>query len=284
MTVRDSTPRIHVKMQDAKTIEGGYYKPDVDENGILRWTPSKEHMPELPESNIKGKPGYTPIKGVDYFDGAPGKDGTDANVTTENITRALGYTPADEGDVNQLKYDKLDKEQGTENAGKPMVVGKDGNIIPANIPEKPFVKIADITLAEDASIISITEDMNGNPFALKEIVAKISFPAMGSAKTISVYFGIAHSTGKCFSRVQNTTNAAYGSESRCYAVIKHGRIMNISSAASITSIYHQPVNVNQILQGIGMIEAEKFDKLYVYTYTEGGFPAGSRVVIEGVPM
>ena len=105
MTVRDSTPRIHLKMQDAKTIEGGYYKPDVDENGILSWTPSKEHMPELPKSNIKGKPGYTPIKGVDYFDGAPGKDGTDANVTTENITRALGYTPADEGDVNQLKAD-----------------------------------------------------------------------------------------------------------------------------------------------------------------------------------
>lgn len=105
MTVRDSTPRIHVKMQDAKTIEGGYYKPDVDENGILSWTPSKEHMPKLPKSNIKGKPGYTPIKGVDYFDGAPGKNGTDANVTTENITRALGYTPADEGGVNQLKGD-----------------------------------------------------------------------------------------------------------------------------------------------------------------------------------
>lgn len=95
MTVRDSTPRIHVKMQDAKTIEGGYYKPEVDEEGVLRWTPSKEHMPELPESNIKGK---------------PGKDGTDANVTTENITRALGYTPADEGDVNQLKQDLEDLE------------------------------------------------------------------------------------------------------------------------------------------------------------------------------
>jgi len=76
-----------------------------------------------------GKDGYTPIKGVDYFDGTNGKDGlngkdgksfvfddftpeqlaslkgepgragTDANVTSANITSALGYTPLKNSDV-----------------------------------------------------------------------------------------------------------------------------------------------------------------------------------------
>lgn len=37
--------------------------------------------------------------------GIPGKDGSDANVTAENIKSALGYTPASDDNVNQLKQD-----------------------------------------------------------------------------------------------------------------------------------------------------------------------------------
>ena len=37
--------------------------------------------------------------------GIPGKDGSDANVTAENIASALGYTPASADNVNQLKQD-----------------------------------------------------------------------------------------------------------------------------------------------------------------------------------
>lgn len=44
----------------------------------------------------KGSDGYTPQKGVDYFDG---KDGKDATVTSENIVSALGYTPANKADI-----------------------------------------------------------------------------------------------------------------------------------------------------------------------------------------
>lgn len=33
-----------------------------------------------------GKDGYTPIKGIDYFDGAPGKDGKDGTLTFEELT------------------------------------------------------------------------------------------------------------------------------------------------------------------------------------------------------
>lgn len=46
-----------------------------------------------------GNDGYTPVKGVDYFDGEPGKDGTDATVTEDGIKSALGYTPANDADI-----------------------------------------------------------------------------------------------------------------------------------------------------------------------------------------
>lgn len=56
-----------------KGDDGGYYAPSVDDIGILTWEASKAGMPAVPAANIKGKDGYTPKKGIDYFDGEPGK-------------------------------------------------------------------------------------------------------------------------------------------------------------------------------------------------------------------
>lgn len=47
------------------------WRPVVTEEGILGWTKSSEASAPDPVT-IKGKDGVTPVKGVDYFDGAPG--------------------------------------------------------------------------------------------------------------------------------------------------------------------------------------------------------------------
>ena len=47
------------------------WRPVLSEDGILGWTRSSETSAPDPVS-IKGKDGTTPVKGVDYFDGAPG--------------------------------------------------------------------------------------------------------------------------------------------------------------------------------------------------------------------
>lgn len=55
-----------------------------------------------------GRDGYTPIKGVDYFDGAPGAKGdpgSDASVTAANIENALGFKPASEAVTTGIKED-----------------------------------------------------------------------------------------------------------------------------------------------------------------------------------
>lgn len=91
--------------------------------------------------------GYIPVKGVDYTDGISpivsvtpitegsggykisitdangtktidilnGSDGSDANVTDENIKKALGFTPAKQEDVNELSREIVDLETETNN-------------------------------------------------------------------------------------------------------------------------------------------------------------------------
>lgn len=91
-----STPKSLSGNVGAKTIniggkgdDGATFIPFVSADGIISWTNDKE-LPNPEPVNIKGKDGkngidgengYTPQKGIDYFDGQPGKDGAD------------GYTP-----------------------------------------------------------------------------------------------------------------------------------------------------------------------------------------------
>ena len=61
-----------------------------------------------------------------------------ADVTSENIKNALGYTPADKEDVTFLSAaiaDKLAINQGAANVGKILVVGTDGNLTLTDMPE-----------------------------------------------------------------------------------------------------------------------------------------------------
>ena len=48
------------------------WRPSVDNEGNLSWTRSRSTEPP-PTTNIRGKDGYTPIKGVDYEDGKDGE-------------------------------------------------------------------------------------------------------------------------------------------------------------------------------------------------------------------
>lgn len=76
--------KLQIDLSNMEAPEGGYYRPSVDEDGNLSWTASKEDMPAIAGANItgpQGEPGYTPVKGKDYFDGAKGDPGTPVTVS-----------------------------------------------------------------------------------------------------------------------------------------------------------------------------------------------------------
>jgi hypothetical protein len=56
-----------------------------------------------------GKDGYTPVKGVDYFDGSPGKDGADGKTPVKGVDY---YTEADKSEMVNLVLSALPVAEG----------------------------------------------------------------------------------------------------------------------------------------------------------------------------
>lgn len=100
------------------------------------------------KDGVDGKDGYTPIKGKDYFDGAPGKDGVDGK---DGIDGKDGYTPVKGKDY----FDGKDGKDGA--PGKDGLPGKDG------ADGKDGVGIEDIHFnADNEMVISMTDSSTKN--------------------------------------------------------------------------------------------------------------------------
>ena len=127
-----STPKSLSGNVGAKTIniggkgdDGATFTPSVSADGIISWTNDKD-LPNPESVNIKGakgdkgdkgdsgtngkdgadgqngKDGYTPVKGVDYFDGEDGKNGTDGKDGQDGYTPVKGtdyFTDADKAEM-----------------------------------------------------------------------------------------------------------------------------------------------------------------------------------------
>lgn len=91
---------------DGSALDGGFMVGlDYYYWGFNGWENAGQLQGPKGDKGDQGPPGadgYTPIKGVDYFDGEQGPrgeegpkgdTGSDANVTSDNVLNALGYTP-----------------------------------------------------------------------------------------------------------------------------------------------------------------------------------------------
>ena len=129
-----------------KSDTGGYYTPaveQVDENTMkVSFTASEEGMPAIPEQIIalpagpKGEPGYTPVKGDDYFDGKDGVSVThEWDGTVLKVTSASGTTSADlrggKGDPGPAGYTPVKGEDYYTDADKAEMV----NAVIAALPK-----------------------------------------------------------------------------------------------------------------------------------------------------
>jgi ethanolamine utilization microcompartment shell protein EutS len=111
------------------------------------------------------------IRGSTGAQGEPGKDGTDATVTTDSIKSALGYTPANQEDVNSLSEDiaslsekKVDVQQGVANVGKILAIGSDGNIVLVDMPTGG----GDVSgFVDESNNIVLTGDLADGDYTLK---------------------------------------------------------------------------------------------------------------------
>lgn len=141
---------LEATMGEVQTIHAGQngatFIPSVSADGIISWTNDRELENPKPV-NIKGdigKDGYTPIKGIDYFDG---KDGSD------------GYTPVKGKDY----FDGKDGKDGVD--GKTPVKGVDyfdgSNGVDGADGFSPVVSVEDI---EGGHRVTITDKDGAKSF------------------------------------------------------------------------------------------------------------------------
>lgn len=111
-----------------------------------------------------------------------GADGSDATVTVENIGSALGYTPADQETVSELSAEitnLLPKNQGSENAGKILVVGSDGNLTLTDMPEPGLSGDVVGTLDESNNIL-LSGDIAEGTYPLKWLMTDGTYADAGT--------------------------------------------------------------------------------------------------------
>lgn len=156
--IRVENDYIQVSYNDGQTWEnlialddiaggvGGFYTPSIDSEGNLSWTASHEDMPVVDTVNIKGKDGYTPVKGKDYFDGKDGytpqknvdyfdgKDGDDGGHYAPHVD--------DEGNLSWIaSKGDMPAIQGSNIKGTPGQDGVSGVHIGPDKPTDPAVNV-----------------------------------------------------------------------------------------------------------------------------------------------
>ena len=116
---------------------GGYYSPNVDNDGNLTWTASADNMPAVSGVNIKGpqgpqgdkgETGATGAQGPAGADGSPGADGADG-VGIQSVEQTT--TSTEDGGTNIVTVTKTDGSTSTfevrnGSKGNDGAPGKDG--------------------------------------------------------------------------------------------------------------------------------------------------------------
>lgn len=125
--------------------EGGYYMPAVD-GDMLKWTPSKENMPEVPAANVRGPQGSDGAPGQDGAPGRDGADGQDGKPGADGVSPRVSVEDIDGGhrvkfvDAEGMKtIDVLDGEKGADGAQGP--AGNPGVYVGGDEPDGPDVRL-----------------------------------------------------------------------------------------------------------------------------------------------
>jgi hypothetical protein len=119
---------------------------------------------------VDGKDGYTPIKGIDYFDGAPGKDGKDGTLTFEELTpeqketlKGADGAPGKDGVDGYTPIKGVDYFDGKD--GKDGVNGIDGK---DGVDGKDYI-LTDADKQEIAAMVDVPEvDVDLTDYYTKE--------------------------------------------------------------------------------------------------------------------
>lgn len=149
--------------------DGGYYIPSVSAEGVLSWSASKDDMPPIPSSVVKGDTG---ADGKNGTNGVPATHSWDG--TTLTITSASGTSSAN------LKGDK--GNTGADGVSPTVAVSKSGKVTTITITDANGKKTATINDGADGAAGSDGKDGVG----IKSVVQTTTSNADGGSNVVTV--------------------------------------------------------------------------------------------------
>lgn len=205
--------------------------------------------------SLKGEPGYTPVKGVDYFDGKdgqPGKDGKDGIMTFEELTDAqkesLRGERGEKGDKGDpFTYGDFTPAQLEALKGEP---GKDGTM-----------SFEDLTAEQKESLRGEKGERGekGDAFTYEDFTNEQLASLKGEPGSSGVYVGSGDMPADCNVQIDPSGDSTPIEELARLLGIRPAKIASVTLLASAwagaDSLYSQIVSID------GVTEYSKVDLL-----------------------
>lgn len=201
LTTKDKENLVAAINEAARTGSGsGSVEMRVDGGYIQYSTDGVTWKNLIAVADLKGKPGKDGDPGAPGKDGEPGKDGHTPKIAATKTGKTTSIT-SDGVEIAQIKDGEdaaADLSLGITGAQ----VGQIAKITAVDTDGKPtqwepvdmaggdntFKKVVEMTTLEDAAVISIGTDKNGNPLSMSEFYVAIT-TARNNAATANNYFG-----------------------------------------------------------------------------------------------
>lgn len=164
--------------------------------------------------------------------------------------------------------EKLDKNQGAANSGKFLGIGADGIVVPTEVSggggsSKNYRKIAEVTISEEVGAITVSKDLDGNPFEITEfLIYGTNVKATGSTQ-VCLSLNSTDSFGWGWTGVNDFINATTAKNIYFESIWIGRRILRLSSSqwgGATLSVQYKP---NADSRG----NAEKINLIKLYAIT-----------------
>lgn len=161
------------------------------------------------------------------------------------------------------------KNQGTSNAGKFLGIGADGIVVPTEVSggggsSKNYRKIAEVTISEEVGAITVSKDLDGNPFEITEfLIYGTNVKATGPTQ-VCLSLNSTDSFGWGWTGINDFINATTAKNIYFESIWIGRRILRLSSSqwgGATLSVQYKPNTDSR-----GNVEKINLIKLYAITY------------------
>lgn len=238
------------------------------------------------EKGDKGDPGAQGIRGEKGDTGPAGEKGDTGPAGPKGADGKDGAGM----DITGAKVGQIAKITAVDSAGKP--TAWEPVDIPIGSGGERWRLVRTITLEENVTSIDISEDNDGNPFALKKI--RIYGYTLGTSSGGQLRINVANKTDDRYSilgpynnfKGLDTTKRCWFAESECFGIIggkgKWSEWYNTPDSAGIGAAYARGELRNPQLDS-GQFIQDRVEFLHIFSNTSGvEFASGSHIELWGV--